>query len=381
MLDTIRRLHPRGAANRGICVDADGAMLGPDCVLVSRTSQGFRPIARDDAAVLQKGVLPADADPDWLFQQCQRIADALNHGELALAQIYGLRIPIADLADRQLRRSAAVGLAKTGFNPDEPRLPKGDPHGGEWTTGGGNGGGAVTPANSSAPLQLLADLAVDGGGRGGQTAAPSDGPPMSYRMHPPGSGTAQPPARAPDLTTGQTTLDSPDLQPDPTSGAITLDSPDLQLDDVLVTADAPEENQGPTINVPGIGEVDLDDITDLLLFLASRGRLAPSSRGALRRLLRALGLLRKEEQAHHIVPKLDRRTDPARKVLERFGIGIHDPVNGVGLPPGQHSKLGADAYHEFVNRMLAGAGSRAEAEGILQSIARMLKEGDFPWAP
>jgi hypothetical protein len=27
-----------------------------------------------------------------------------------------------------------VVFAKTGFNPDEPRIPKGGPHAGEWTT-------------------------------------------------------------------------------------------------------------------------------------------------------------------------------------------------------------------------------------------------------
>jgi hypothetical protein len=35
MLD-MRRLHLRGAANRGICVDVEGAMLGPHCVLVNQ---------------------------------------------------------------------------------------------------------------------------------------------------------------------------------------------------------------------------------------------------------------------------------------------------------------------------------------------------------
>jgi hypothetical protein len=31
-------------ANPGICIDRDGAMLGPDCVLVGRTLHGFRSI-------------------------------------------------------------------------------------------------------------------------------------------------------------------------------------------------------------------------------------------------------------------------------------------------------------------------------------------------
>ncbi len=136
MLDNMRRLHPRGAANRGICVDADGAMLGPDCVLVGRTPRGFRAIERDAAASLQKCPLGIHDDPNWLFDRCQHIADLLDKGELALAQIYGLHIPIRDLDDRQLRRIAHVGLTKAGFNPDEPRIPKGDHRAGEWTDGG-----------------------------------------------------------------------------------------------------------------------------------------------------------------------------------------------------------------------------------------------------
>jgi len=46
MPEIMRRLHPRGAACRGICVDADGAMLGPECVLVERTATGFSALDR-----------------------------------------------------------------------------------------------------------------------------------------------------------------------------------------------------------------------------------------------------------------------------------------------------------------------------------------------
>jgi hypothetical protein len=132
VLENMRRLHPRGTENRGICVDTEGAMLGSDCVLVRRTSRGYRAIDREDASALQKCVFGAARDQDWLFRQCQRIADALDKGDLALAQIYGLHIPIDELDARQ---PARISLIKAGFDPDEPRIPEGDPHGGEWTTG------------------------------------------------------------------------------------------------------------------------------------------------------------------------------------------------------------------------------------------------------
>lgn len=117
MLPAMRRLYPRGAASRGVCVDADGATLGPD----------------------------------WLYEQGRRIADALNRGEIALAQIYGLRIPIGDIDQRQLKRlAAAADLRKAGFNPDEPRIPAGRHGGGEWTTDDGSADGASVAIRDSA---------------------------------------------------------------------------------------------------------------------------------------------------------------------------------------------------------------------------------------
>jgi hypothetical protein len=151
----MRRLHSRGAANRGICVDAEGAMLGPDCVLVRRTSRGFRSIKREHAAALQKCALAEGPDRDLLFRQSQRITEALDKGELALAQIYGLHIPVIDLDDRRLARIAQIGFAK-GYDPDEPRVPKGNLHGGEWTTG------EASDAATSSNIDVAADSS-DGG--------------------------------------------------------------------------------------------------------------------------------------------------------------------------------------------------------------------------
>lgn len=163
MLQHMRRLHPRGAANRGICVDADGAMLGPDCVLVGRvghTEQGFRPLERERASAVQKCALNDAPGEDWLFRQCQRISDALNKGEVALAQIYGLRIPVAELNDQRLEHLASTGITKWDFNPAEPRIPKGDPRGGEWTTGDD---GSERSA-FSADVTPTSDTGRDGGG-------------------------------------------------------------------------------------------------------------------------------------------------------------------------------------------------------------------------
>ena len=131
------RLQPRGAANRGVAVDADGATLGPDCALVERTAAGYRTAGSDPLRDMQRILRLDKDDPDWLFKQSQRIADALDRGKIALAQMYGLRIPVRDLNGGHLKQLAALApLAKAGFNPDEPRIPAGEPGGGEWTTGG-----------------------------------------------------------------------------------------------------------------------------------------------------------------------------------------------------------------------------------------------------
>lgn len=47
-------------------VDAEGAMPGPDCVLVRRTGGGYRCLSREKAAAIQQ-VLPAEKADDPVF--------------------------------------------------------------------------------------------------------------------------------------------------------------------------------------------------------------------------------------------------------------------------------------------------------------------------
>lgn len=138
-------------------------MLGPECILVQRTPSGFRAIGRHGAATLQQCVLGVERDRDWLFHQCQRIAEALNKGEIALAQIYGLYIPVSELDYPELSQIALARITKADFDPYEPRLPSGDPHGGEWTTDGGVNGGATPSRGSFWPSGEGDNAAQDGG--------------------------------------------------------------------------------------------------------------------------------------------------------------------------------------------------------------------------
>ncbi|MGC2523574.1 MAG: hypothetical protein WA417_13210 [Stellaceae bacterium] len=135
IVTTMRALDSRGPKSRRMVVDAEGAMLGPDCVLVRRTPLGYRCTGRAEAAIIQCILRHAPEDPDWLFRQCCRIAKALADGHMALAQIHALFIPTNGLDDGQLTQLALVApLIKTNFNPDEPRDTQG-----RWSEPGSTG--------------------------------------------------------------------------------------------------------------------------------------------------------------------------------------------------------------------------------------------------
>ena len=145
----MRRLDDRGPTSRRVAVDAEGAMLGPDCVLVRRAAGGYRSLGRGEAAAIQELLFGTGDAPDRLFQICGGIAKALNESQLALAQIAGLRIPVFELDSRQLKElAAAAPLIKANFNPDEPR----DEHG-RWT---GDGGGDSEAAPAVAAIGTVA---------------------------------------------------------------------------------------------------------------------------------------------------------------------------------------------------------------------------------
>jgi hypothetical protein len=120
-------------------------MLGPDCVLVERTNDGYR---RINAAALGKLVKTAVGDDHHLQRfslVLDRITAALAAGDLVKAQLLALEIPIGALDERQLKRPrSASNLIKAGFDPDQSR-----DEGGRWTAEGG--GGSAAEANESQP--------------------------------------------------------------------------------------------------------------------------------------------------------------------------------------------------------------------------------------
>lgn len=158
---TLRGLGARGPQSRRVVVDADGAMLGPDCVLVRRTSAGYRCISFDEAARIQNVLRHQFETPDWLFWQCCRIARALDEGQLSVAQIYALFIRTEPLDDGQVNQLAALApVVKASFNPDEPR----DAHG-RWTHWGDIGSDGSVGGISPSPASGLPVAAVPGNAR------------------------------------------------------------------------------------------------------------------------------------------------------------------------------------------------------------------------
>ena len=107
-------------------------------------------------------------------------------------------------------------------------------------------------------------------------------------------------------------------------------------------------------------------------------QIAPSSR-ALGRALETAGRVRQTgDDAHHVVAGRARAAAPARAILARWGIDLNDPANGVFLPGARHAGVHTAEYYEAINKALAGAGTKAEAEQILQSIGQRLQSGTFP---
>ena len=153
-LATIRRLHDRGPGCRGLAVDPEGVVLGPDCVLVRPTPRGYRCAAPDEIALLRRAVFDDDTRLGRLPIVLASIVRALDRGDLVMAQLLGLEIPLDSLDDDRLwRLSRAADLIKAGFDPDQPR----DDHG-RWTSEAALH--AIT-AGLGAATSLLGDLAPE----------------------------------------------------------------------------------------------------------------------------------------------------------------------------------------------------------------------------
>jgi hypothetical protein len=117
-------------------------------------------------------------------------------------------------------------------------------------------------------------------------------------------------------------------------------------------------------------------------------RNVPDSR-VLGKLLERTGVQRPEGyEAHHIVAGNHTRADPGRKILQKFGININDPANGVFLPATDktinidgeaiHRPLHTYEYMDAVNEALKDAKTKEQAIATLELIGRALRAGGYP---
>lgn len=80
-------------------------------------------------------------------------------------------------------------LCKAGFNPDEPRVPAGNPDGGQWTREGGDG--------SSSESAVVSDATADNSWIPGARYAANDPPGIGHNQGPPLEDPPKIPPKAP----------------------------------------------------------------------------------------------------------------------------------------------------------------------------------------
>jgi hypothetical protein len=112
---------------------------------------------------------------------------------------------------------------------------------------------------------------------------------------------------------------------------------------------------------------------------APRTLSAREARLELNRNMKAAGVVKPPGYvAHHIVPVLAKISEKAREVLQKFGIDVNGPANGVFLPRDYHNRLHTPTYYRTVNRFMEKAKTRDEALESLELLRKALESGVFP---
>ncbi|MTD29430.1 hypothetical protein GK011_21140 [Erwinia sp. J316] len=84
--------------------------------------------------------------------------------------------------------------------------------------------------------------------------------------------------------------------------------------------------------------------------------------------------------AHHIVPETARGASPARDILNRHGIDINGPDNGVFLPNRNntdgmagilHNGKHPDKYIDAINRRIQGADISGGKQGVIDELGNI----------
>jgi hypothetical protein len=152
------RLAPRGGG--GLACDKAGVALGlADLARVDADAAGRRRCEVRPRQALGQ-ILSAAYGPQpeavvlRLHRGLRRAAKAIEAGDLCLAGIEAVLLGLPDPSPQALAKLAEVAELEKGGTAwqDEPRVPAGQPDGGQWTTGEGAGGAPTVPAKPAAAV-------------------------------------------------------------------------------------------------------------------------------------------------------------------------------------------------------------------------------------
>ena len=150
------RLSKRVTESGGLVCDPDGVMLGPaPLVFADREASGscvFRAVSAPRLAELLSAAYGPDFKADIAYRatKLSAIAQALTERRYAEAAIGTLHLRLPELATDAVARLTPLDK----YSADQPRVPAGQPDGGQWTSGNGAGGGGhagTRSATSAAP--------------------------------------------------------------------------------------------------------------------------------------------------------------------------------------------------------------------------------------
>jgi hypothetical protein len=131
----------------------------------SKSGGRYRVRASDDIAALLAAAYGGGINAARLMPGLRLVAEALQEGNLARAGIAVGHLQLGALDDDRLERLARTdSLLKRNFDPNQPRVPAGNPDGGQWTGAGGGEGGTEAAGDSEAGSGA-SDEPGDSGGR------------------------------------------------------------------------------------------------------------------------------------------------------------------------------------------------------------------------
>lgn len=86
------------------------------------------------------------------------------------------------------------------------------------------------------------------------------------------------------------------------------------------------------------------------------------------------GVVKGEEQAHHIVAANAKAAEPARAILAKHGIDINSAANGAAMKTAAHQAVHTKAYYQSVNDSIRAADKAGGKPAVEQQLQRICKD-------